>query len=346
MTVSKNAQLCYLHGNARLGRGDGAGADGEYSAALRIDPDYADAYCNRGRARLALGNLPGASADCDRLLQLRPDWAPAYCLRGDTRRALGDLPGALADYDAAVRLDPGSAEAGKKRGCARLELGDAVGASADFDTALRINPQDAQAYRQRSTARLMLGDTAGAEEDARQALALGPCAESHAQCGAVCQSTKDFAGAVAEYSRAIESNPRLFWAYLMRGNAYYHLATLGETYADYRRAFQLDAHLAASHLVKIVLREVRTNPAAALAACDEHLRRHPEDFLTCGRRGVILLLLGRNAEAQADLEAFRRRSPHDVEWLDAVIDAVLRRRQDPPREGPTTARAAAAPVSS
>jgi hypothetical protein len=46
---------------------------------------------------------------------------------------------------------------------------------------------------------------------------------------------------------------------------------------------------------------------------------------------VILLLLGRDAEAQADLDACRSRSPHDAELLQLVIDAVLRRREKPQR---------------
>jgi tetratricopeptide (TPR) repeat protein len=252
--------------------------------------------------------------------------AQLYYLRGNARLERGDGPGAAADYGEALRLDPGRADVCKKRGKVRLDTGDAAGASADFDTALRIDPQDAAALRGRSAARLLLGDLAGAEQDAAAALALRPCAEAHAQCGAVRHCDRDFAGAVAHYSRAIEVNPRLFWTHLMRGNAYYHLGTLGQTYADYRRAFQLDPHLAASHLVKIVLRGVRTDATAALAACNEHLRRHPEDFLAFGWRGVILLLLGRDAEAQADLETFRHRSPQDAELLALVIDCALRRR--------------------
>jgi tetratricopeptide (TPR) repeat protein len=262
------------------------------------------------------------------------DNAQLCYLRGNARLERGDHAGAIADYSTALQLDPTRVDICKQGGLARLDLGDADGALADFDAAVRLDPQDASAYRGRSAARLLRGDVAGAEADAAAALALRPCAESHAQCGAVRQCGQDFAGAAAEYSRAIEINPRLFWAHLLRGNACYHLGTLGVTYADYRRAFQLDPHLAASHIVKIVLREVRASPAAALAACDEHLHRHPEDFLTYGRRGVILLLLGRDAEAQADLEVFRTRSPQDVDLLQLVIDLVLRRRQDPRRAQP------------
>jgi tetratricopeptide (TPR) repeat protein len=262
------------------------------------------------------------------------DNAQLYYLRGNARLERGDGAGAVADFGEALRLDPGRADVRQKRGKVRLDLGDAAGAAADFDAAVRIDPEDAAALRGRSAARLLLGDLAGAEQDAAAALALRPCVEAHAQCGAVRQCGRDFAGAVAHYSRAVEANPRLYWPYLMRGNAYYHLGALGQTHADYRRAFHLDARLAAGHLVKIVLREVRADPAAALAACEEHLRRHPDDFLTCGRRGVILLLLGRDAEAQADLEAFRRRSPLDAEWLALVIDCVLRRRPNTPREQP------------
>jgi tetratricopeptide (TPR) repeat protein len=256
------------------------------------------------------------------------DNAQLCYLRGTARLERGDCTGAIADYSAALRLDPSRIDISKKRGQASLEVGDADGALADFDTVLRIDPQDAAAYRGRSAARLLRGDAAGAEADAAAALALGPCAESHAQCGAVRQCGQDFAGAAAEYSRAIESNPRLFWAHLMRGNANYHMGTLRETYTDYRRAFQLDPHLAASYIVKIVLREVRASPAAALAACDEHLRQHPDDFLTYGRRGVVLLLLGRDAEARADLDACRSRSPQDAALLQLVIEAALRRRQN------------------
>jgi tetratricopeptide (TPR) repeat protein len=149
-------------------------------------------------------------------------------------------------------------------------------------------------------------------------------------CGAVRQCGQDFASAVVHYSRAIEANPRLFWPYLMRGNAHYHLGTLAETYADYRRAFRIDPDLAAGQIVRLLLREVATDAAAALSACDEHLQRHPDDFLTCGRRGLLLLLLGRDDEARADLDTFCIRSPQDAGWLQRVIDGVLRRRRKTP----------------
>jgi tetratricopeptide (TPR) repeat protein len=255
------------------------------------------------------------------------DNAELCYLRGNGRLERGDGPGAVADYTAALAIDPGRADIVKKRGQARLDLGDADGAFADFDAALRTDPHDAQAYRGRSAARLLRGDVAGAEAEATAALAQGPSAESHAQCGAVRQCGQDFAAAVAHYSRAIAANPRLFWPYLMRGNAHYHLGTLAETYADYRRAFRIDPDLAASQIVRLLLREISSGAAAALAACAEHLRRHPDDFLTCGRRGVLLLLLGRDDEARADLDTFRARSPQDAGWLQLVIGGVLRRRQ-------------------
>jgi tetratricopeptide (TPR) repeat protein len=230
----------------------------------------------------------------------------------------------------ALRVDRDSAEVCKKRGRARLERGDAAGALADFDAALRIDPGDAEAYRCRSTARLFRGDWFGAGEDARAAVALGPCPESHAQLGAVHQSLEDFDSAAAQYGRAIEINPGLFWAYLLRGNAHYHRGALAESCADYRRAFRLDPERAADQVVRLLQREAATDAAAALTACDARLRQHPGDFLTWGRRGVILLILGRDAEAGADLEAFRTRSPEDAAWLPLVIDLVLRRRHRPP----------------
>jgi tetratricopeptide (TPR) repeat protein len=221
------------------------------------------------------------------------------------------------------------------RGNGRLKQGDYAGALADLDAAIRLDPQLADAYRHRSAARLLAGDLAGAAEDAKQAVALRPGVEAHAQCGAVYQCEKDFAAAVEQYSRAIDLNPHLFWAYLLRGNAYYHLGSLEETYADYRRALDLDAGLAVSHIVRIVRRQVGNGPEAALAACGDFLRRHPEDFLAYGHRGVVLLLLGRDAEARADLSEFQRRSPQDVGWLRRVTDFVARQRPRPEAAPPS-----------
>jgi tetratricopeptide (TPR) repeat protein len=81
-----------------------------YTEAIRLQPDYAAAYNNRGIAHSDQGDLDGAIKDYDQALRLKPDDAPAYN-RGIARSDQGDLDGAIKDYDQAIRLKPDYADA-------------------------------------------------------------------------------------------------------------------------------------------------------------------------------------------------------------------------------------------
>ncbi|NJL42609.1 MAG: tetratricopeptide repeat protein [Pseudanabaena sp. SU_2_4] len=50
--------------------------------------------------------LPRSLADLDRAIDLNPNYADAYYNRGKARTALGNPKGAIADYDRALRLNP------------------------------------------------------------------------------------------------------------------------------------------------------------------------------------------------------------------------------------------------
>ena len=48
-----------------------------YTEAIRLKPDYAEAFNNRGNARQDKGDLDGALADYNEALRLKPDLATA-----------------------------------------------------------------------------------------------------------------------------------------------------------------------------------------------------------------------------------------------------------------------------
>jgi tetratricopeptide (TPR) repeat protein len=129
-----------------------------YNEAIRLKPDYADAFLNRGVARRDKGDLDGAIADYDEGIRLKPDDANAFYIRGIERESKGDLDGAIADYDEAIRLKPDYANAFVTRGIARDSKGNLDGAIADYDEAIRLKPDYATAFYIRGDARQRKGD--------------------------------------------------------------------------------------------------------------------------------------------------------------------------------------------
>jgi uncharacterized caspase-like protein len=119
---------------------DYKGAIEDYDQAIKLKPDYADAYYNRGIARSDLGDNKGAIADYDQAIKLKPDFAEAYYGRGNARSNLSDNKGAIADYNQAIELKPDYADAYINRGNARSKLGDIKEAIADYKKAVELYP--------------------------------------------------------------------------------------------------------------------------------------------------------------------------------------------------------------
>ena len=144
-----------------------------YTEAIRLKPDYVDAYVNRGATRGEKGDIEGALQDFTEAIRLKPEYAEAYNNRGFARLAKGDVEGALQDSDRAIRLRPDSAYAYDSRGGARLAKGDVEGALQDYNEAIRLRPDLAIPYDNRGTARRAKGDEPGAQQDHNEALRLG-----------------------------------------------------------------------------------------------------------------------------------------------------------------------------
>ena len=124
---------------------DPEGAVSAYDQVLRLTPDSADAYTNRGIAKAALERYVDAIADHNEALHLRPDYANAYTNRGGAKAALERYSDAIADFNEALDLKPDSAGAYYNRGLSEAALGLKSKAMKDFETALKLarNANDA-----------------------------------------------------------------------------------------------------------------------------------------------------------------------------------------------------------
>jgi tetratricopeptide (TPR) repeat protein len=79
----RNRAVAYKNrGNAWDAKGDYDRAIDDFSAAIRLDPNYGIAYSNRGRAWTVLLELDRAIADFNEAIRINPKHANAYFNRG------------------------------------------------------------------------------------------------------------------------------------------------------------------------------------------------------------------------------------------------------------------------
>jgi tetratricopeptide (TPR) repeat protein len=317
-------------GIARLEGGDAAGALEDFRQATSLERDFAEAWNNSGMVRQMLGQLSEAIADFDRALAIRPAYPEALSNRGRVRQTLGDWTEALADFDRALTHASGrfAAAIWHNRGMLRQQQGEPAAALADFDRALAIHPEHAATYAARGLARKQVGDLEGALADFDRALATNPseglAAIYHGR-GGVRVLQNDFSGALSDYDRALSIAPDQFHLYISRGNACYHKRDK-RGLLDFRMAFRLDAEGAARDLVRILATDVRQHGAAVLENCTKHLRINDHDMLAYARRGLTLLLLGRDEEAAQDLARVNDMIPDMRPHLRRVIELIHEER--------------------
>jgi tetratricopeptide (TPR) repeat protein len=128
---------------------DPAAAERAYTEAIALQPTH-EAFNNRGLARHTLKDYAGAVADFTEALRLVPEDATVYCNRGRTHKFMGALDQARADYDAAIRLDRYYAPAYYNRGLLHKARRDYAAALADYGRAARIDREYANAFNNRA----------------------------------------------------------------------------------------------------------------------------------------------------------------------------------------------------
>jgi hypothetical protein len=201
-------EALHLLGVIKLQRGHAAAALGRMEAALKLNPEAADAWSNRGlalsmldrdsealasfarslalkpddpdvlngRGRVLLGlHEPArALADLDQAVALKPDHVGALINRGNALAALGRLDEALAQYDALLAADPAHPALHFNRGVALGHLGRHADAIAAYDQALVGRPRHPATLLNRGVALQALNRHQEAIESFENVLGLAP----------------------------------------------------------------------------------------------------------------------------------------------------------------------------
>ncbi|MBA7593530.1 Cell division coordinator CpoB [subsurface metagenome] len=124
--------------------------------AIRLEPGYALAWYDKGTALLGLERYEEAIPCFDEALRLRPDYAVAWCNKGAALLGLERYDEAIPTLDEAIRLKPDFPDAWYDRGTALLGLERYEEAILYFDETLKLKPDYAEAWGNKGTALLGL----------------------------------------------------------------------------------------------------------------------------------------------------------------------------------------------
>ena len=236
----RTAETYFYSGLAKHALGDHAGAIKDYDDAIRLRPEFPEAFNNRGNAKLALGDHTGAIKDYDAAIRLRSDYPEAFYNRGTAKRYLGDHTGAIGDYDAAIRLRPEYPEAFNNRGIAKCAFDDHAGAIKDYDAAIRLRPEFPEMFNNRGNAKLALGDHTEAIKDYDEAIRLRPdYLEAFINRGNAKRALDDHTGAIKDYDEAIRLRPEYSEAFHNRGIAMLDFGNMEDARTDLETALAL-----------------------------------------------------------------------------------------------------------
>jgi tetratricopeptide (TPR) repeat protein len=275
-----------------------------FSEAIRVQPDFAEAYAFRGQARES-EDVAGALEDMTRAIELEPGSANRYNSRGEYLDHLGDYAGAIRDLDEAIRLDPGFAIAYNNRGDAHREKGDLEAALQDFTRAIELVPDFFLFYLNRGNVFKDKRDFQAALDDCNQAIQLQPnFAGAYNSRGSAWRGMNNLDAAIADYTTAIQLDPGTAYYFYNRGLTYHQKGDLYRAAVDYFETIRLQPDHYEAYYNRAALRYATGDLAGAIRDYDKTLQIKPGYVAAYQERARAHLKNRDAASATADLKTF------------------------------------------
>jgi tetratricopeptide (TPR) repeat protein len=201
----------------------------------------ADDYNDQGIELLHAGKAVDAIPFFDQAIRLKPQYAQAYINRAIAYHLMRQFNRALADYNLAIQISPKLPEAYYNRGITFNEIGQMSRAVDDFTRAIDLNSKYAEAFTNRGYANHRLGQFKRALEDYSQALKLDDkYAKAYYNRGSLYSDAAQYDLAIADFDKALQLDSASGEAYNNRGVAYFHLGRYDNALKDFSQALKLD----------------------------------------------------------------------------------------------------------
>lgn len=311
----------------------------ESSEAIKLVPNYYEAYLQRGKAYDQKGDYSMANLDYSDALLLDPGKKHKLhnelcILRGNNLFNLGKeqyagqkYNQAIQMFDMAIELGSNNAELYLLRGNAHHSLSDYDNAISDFSQVIKLEPLNIQAHIGRGNAyqwrsRVYKNYLFASEmgmlsfwlED--QPTRTKEFVMATPKDGIKTMAAQDWNRAISDLSLAIKLEPNSDDAYVTRGDAYVLHGNDNSATMDYNKALKLnpnnDKALSGVTLVytgQAVKYTMDGNYSSAITVLNEAIKRNPNSDSAYFQRGLAYGSMGENNRAILDFnEAIRLNS--------------------------------------
>jgi tetratricopeptide (TPR) repeat protein len=268
----------------------------DYNLAVNNDPKYTTAYFLRGNFKLAnLKDFRGAIDDYNKAILLEPEYSPAYINRSDAKLRLNDLQGAISDSSRAIEIEPNKPDYYLSRIIQKLKINDINSAKSDIERMLENAASNLDIlksyYYSALLKRKFFSDRVGSLRDLQTAknllgnlkikngsliaainvqikeLELGTITvnDSIMISAIKKQEAGDIQGALSDYNRVIELDPKNAQAYLSRALIkFLESKDIQGAKLDLDQVIKLDPRNMFAHLNRGMLKRILQDRAGAV----------------------------------------------------------------------------------
>jgi tetratricopeptide (TPR) repeat protein len=115
-----------------------------FNRLIRLQPNYPDAYYNRGGCKQIVNKHHSAIEDFDNAIQLKPKDPDIYFIRGISKYEIKAYRGAIQDFTKVLELDPAYTDAYYDRAMCEEALEEYETACKDYHEAYNRGLKDAK----------------------------------------------------------------------------------------------------------------------------------------------------------------------------------------------------------
>ncbi|MBF2015474.1 MAG: tetratricopeptide repeat protein [Rivularia sp. T60_A2020_040] len=272
-----------------------------FSQAIKINPEYANAYNLRGDAYYRLGNYEKSQQDSSAAIRNNSNDANAYYDRGFSLYSVGEYNGAIIDYNQAIKLNPQYTNAYYGRGLARFQIKENRQAIADLNQAIQINPKFAPAYLYRGIIRRKIGEKLEAIKDFDQAITINSkYIEAYYERGKTRYELNEKTTAKKDFTKVIELDSKYIEAYIARADVYNDLGYPKQAYEDYEKAIEMNPDNANAYIHRGLYRFKIKDIEGAIENYNQAIKLDSTQPTAYNNRGNAHLELGKWEQAMAD----------------------------------------------